>query len=84
MNAFPAFHGDELSAIGAAQMSATVGAKSVSHLEYITEEGVEAMAKADVTAIICPTTLYLLRLPSPPVRRMIENGVAIAIGLSKV
>ncbi|XP_067119606.1 probable imidazolonepropionase [Centruroides vittatus] len=74
------FHGDELNSMGAAEMGASIGAHAISHLEEISDEGVKAMALSDTTAIILPTTAYILKLKPPPVRKMIGGGVAVALG----
>ena len=37
-------------------MGAELGARAMSHLEEITDTGIEAMAKADSVAVILPTT----------------------------
>jgi imidazolonepropionase len=79
LNAEPAFHGEELNQLGSAEMAARVNAKSVSHLEFISEDGIKALSDNKIVAILCPTTLYLLKLKPPPVRRMIEQNVVIAI-----
>ena len=57
-----------------------LGADAISHLEEVSEEGIAAMAKAGTVAVILPTTAYILRLPQPPVRKMIEAGVIVALG----
>ena len=62
------------------QMGASIGAEAISHLEEISEEGVRAMAASGSVAVILPTTAYILRLKSPPVRSMIEAGVIVALG----
>lgn len=61
-------------------MGAEIGALAISHLEEVSEEGIVAMATAGCTAVVLPTTAYILRLRPPPVRKMIENGVAAALG----
>ena len=38
------------------------------------------MARTGSVAVILPTTAYILRLPRPPVRSMIEKGVIVALG----
>ncbi len=55
-------------------------AEALSHLEEVSVAGMEAMAKAGTVAVILPTTAYILRLPSPPVRDMIDRGVIVALG----
>lgn len=74
------FHGDELHPMEAAKMGADIGAHAVSHLEEISDEGITAMALSETVAVVLPTTAYLLRLNPPPVRKMIEAGVPIALG----
>lgn len=52
----------------------------MSHLEKITSTGIKEMAKQGSIGIILPTTAYILRLEPPPVRKMIDAGVPIALG----
>lgn len=61
-------------------MGAEIGATAISHLEEVSDEGIVAMATAGSTAVVLPTTAYILRLKPPPVRKMIEKGVAVALG----
>ena len=56
------------------QLGAELGAHAVSHLENVSEAGIEAMAQAGVVGVLLPTTTYILRLHPPPARRMIEKG----------
>ncbi|KPM07433.1 imidazolonepropionase-like protein [Sarcoptes scabiei] len=72
-------HGDELSDQNCGALAARIGARSVSHLEFLNNSGIEAMAAKKIAAIINPTTCYLLQLPKPPVRRMIEASVPIVL-----
>lgn len=55
-------------------------ANAISHLEEVSDNGIAAMAEAGTVAVILPTTAYILRLPQPPVRKMIEAGVIVALG----
>lgn len=61
-------------------MGAELGALAISHLEEISEEGIAAMASSGSVGVVLPTTAYILRLRPPPVRRMLEAGVAVALG----
>ncbi|GBN96811.1 putative imidazolonepropionase, partial [Araneus ventricosus] len=74
------FHGDELNPMEAAKMGAELGAKAIAHLEEISTHGMLAMAQSGTVAVVLPTTAYMLRLRPPPVKRMIEVGVPIALG----
>lgn len=75
-----AFHGEELTCLNSGEMAGELEAKSISHCEFISEKGIEAICKSKTAAIICPTTAYLLRLEPPPVRQMISRGVIVSIG----
>ncbi|MPC91419.1 putative imidazolonepropionase [Portunus trituberculatus] len=61
-------------------MGASLGAEAMSHLEEVSKEGIAAMAEAGTVAVLLPTTAYILRLPTPPARDMIEAGVPVALG----
>lgn len=62
------------------QMGAALGAEAMSHLEEVSEEGIEAMARAGTVGVLLPTTAHILRLPPPPARAMIDAGVPVALG----
>ncbi|XP_051804046.1 probable imidazolonepropionase [Acanthochromis polyacanthus] len=74
------FHGDELHPMNSAQLGAELGASAISHLEEATDEGIAAMAKAKTAAVLLPTTAYILRLPQPRARDMLDAGVIVALG----
>ncbi|XP_032445856.1 putative imidazolonepropionase [Xiphophorus hellerii] len=74
------FHGDELHPMNAAKMGADLGALAISHLEEVTDEGIVTMAKSKTAAVLLPTTAYILRLPQPRARDMLEAGVIVALG----
>uniref|UniRef100_A0A8D1VYX9 Probable imidazolonepropionase n=1 Tax=Sus scrofa TaxID=9823 RepID=A0A8D1VYX9_PIG len=74
------FHGDELHPMKAAELGAELGAQAVSHLEEVSDEGIAAMATARCAAILLPTTAYMLRLKQPRARKMLDEGVIVALG----
>lgn len=74
------FHADEIHPLGGADMGTEIKAHAISHLEQISDNAVTEMAKNGTIAVIIPTTAYILRLPSPPVRKLIEAGIPIALG----
>lgn len=74
------FHVDELSDVGGARLAAEMHAVSADHLVYISDDGIDALSKSNTVAIMLPGTCYFLDLPrKPPVRKMIEAGVAIGL-----
>jgi imidazolonepropionase len=76
------FHGDELTAVGGAELGASLGALAVSHLEKISGAGIAALARPEssTVAVLLPTTAYVLRLTPPDARAMIDAGVPVALG----
>ncbi|XP_036879004.1 probable imidazolonepropionase isoform X3 [Manis javanica] len=74
------FHGDELHPMKAAELGAELGAQAVSHLEEVSDEGIAAMATARCSAVLLPTTAYMLRLKQPRARKMLDEGVIVALG----
>jgi imidazolonepropionase len=76
----PKIHADQLSSGGGAELAAEVGAFSADHLEYISSAGIERMAEKKVTAVLLPGASFFLSMKKlPPVRKMIEKGVAVAL-----
>ncbi|XP_042648864.1 probable imidazolonepropionase isoform X3 [Tyto alba] len=74
------FHGDELHPMKSAELGAELGARAISHLEEVSDEGIAAMARAKCAAVLLPTTAYMLRLKQPQARKMLEEGVIVALG----
>jgi imidazolonepropionase len=73
-------HADQLTQLGGAELAAEVGAASADHLEFVSEHGIEALAAAGVTAVLCPLVpLYLRVDQEAPARRMIDAGVPVAL-----
>lgn len=74
-------HADQLSDDRAAVLAAEVGAASADHLEHVGQEGIAALAGAGVVAGLLPTSTLLLRGRSfAPGRRLVDGGVAVALG----
>ena len=73
-------HADQLSDGGGARLAAEWGALSADHLEYASEEGVAAMARAGTVAVLLPCAYYALReTQAPPVALLRRYGVPIAV-----
>eukprot|EP01100_Stratorugosa_tubuloviscum_P010836 TRINITY_DN4724_c0_g1_i2.p1 TRINITY_DN4724_c0_g1~~TRINITY_DN4724_c0_g1_i2.p1 ORF type:complete len:328 (+),score=148.28 TRINITY_DN4724_c0_g1_i2:367-1350(+) len=73
------FHGDELNPMKAAELGGELSALAISHLEHISDEGIQSMLIRPTFAVLLPTTAYILRLTPPPARKMIEAGVPVVI-----
>ncbi|HTH81242.1 MAG TPA: imidazolonepropionase [Ramlibacter sp.] len=73
-------HAEQLSDSGGAQLAARYGALSCDHLEWLGEEGAEAMARGGTVAVLLPGAFYFLRETRlPPVDLLRAKGVPIAI-----
>ena len=77
----PRIHADEITDAGAAQLAAEMGCASADHLEHTSEEALEAMIAADVTAVLMPAVnLYLGTIEDlAPARRILELGGEVAL-----
>ncbi|NMM62874.1 imidazolonepropionase [Clostridium sp. P21] len=73
-------HVDEIESIGGAELSGEIKAVSAEHLVAASDEGIKAMAENNVVAVLLPTTSFYLMLNKfARARKMIEEGVAVAL-----
>ena len=73
-------HAEQLSDQGGAQLVARYQGLSADHLEYLSAEGVSAMAGAGTVAVLLPGAFYFLRETRlPPIDALRSAGVPIAI-----
>ncbi len=73
-------HADQLSDTGGGALAAAHGALSADHLEYLSADGVAAMARAGTVAVLLPGAFYTLRESrEPPVAALRAAGVAMAV-----
>jgi imidazolonepropionase len=72
-------HIGQLSDMGAAELLAEFGALSADHLEYVSDAGIAALARAGTVAVMLPGACVQLRLPVPPVEKFRAAGVPMAV-----
>lgn len=73
-------HAEEIVPLGGAELAAELGAVSADHLLVISDAGIKNMAEKQVVAVLLPgTTFYLGEDHYAPARKMIEQGVPIAL-----
>jgi imidazolonepropionase len=73
-------HADQLSDTGGALLAAGASALSADHLEYTSDGGVAALAKAGTVAVLLPGAFYFLReTRRPPVECLRRHGVPMAV-----
>lgn len=72
-------HADQLSPSGGARMAAELGATSADHLDFASDEDLDAMREAGVIGTLLPGCSYTLRTPYPSARRFLERGLHVAL-----
>lgn len=73
-------HAEQLSDSGGCQLLARHDGLSADHLEYVTEDGVAALAVAGAVAVLLPGAFYFLRETRlPPIDLLREHGVPMAL-----
>lgn len=77
----PTIHADEIESSGGAEVAAEVGAVSASHLLQPSEKGLWMMREKGVVALLLPATSFFLQTRHrPPVSKLRELGIPIALG----
>ncbi|MGA0616578.1 imidazolonepropionase [Paracoccus sp. KR1-242] len=73
-------HAEQLSDLGGAAMAAQHGALSADHLEWLGQDGIDAMAVSGTVAVLLPGAFYTLRETQyPPMQALRDAGVRIAL-----
>lgn len=73
-------HADQLSDSGGGALAAQFAALSADHLEYVSDVGIAAMAKAGTVAVLLPGAFYFLReTRRPPIEKFRVAGVPMAL-----
>ncbi|AFH60842.1 imidazolonepropionase [Paenibacillus caseinilyticus] len=79
----PKLHADEIVPYGGAELAAALGAVTADHLLQASGEGIAAMARRGVIAVLLPGTAFFLRKPPADARRMISAGVPVALATDR-
>lgn len=73
-------HAEQLSDLGGAALVARYGGLSADHLEFLSQDGVVAMARHGTVAVLLPGAYYFLReTQPPPVAALRAAGVPMAV-----
>ncbi|HHQ8913208.1 TPA: imidazolonepropionase [Bacillus cereus] len=73
-------HADEIDPLGGAEAAAEIGAASADHLVGASDKGIEMLANSNTVATLLPgTTFYLNKESFARGRKMIDEGVAVAL-----
>ncbi len=72
-------HANELAISGGVQVGISNHAVSVDHLEAIGKEEIEALKQSDTIPTVLPSCSFFLNIHYAPARRMIDEGLGIAM-----
>jgi imidazolonepropionase len=73
-------HADQLSDLGGAALAAEHRALSADHMEFSSDQGIEAMKAAGTVAVLLPGAFYFLKEKQlPPIEALRRHGVPIAL-----
>jgi imidazolonepropionase len=72
-------HGDQFTEQGAVPLAIELGARSIDHLEETGAEGVAALARSDVAAVLLPASALFLGRQMPPARALADAGGIVVL-----
>lgn len=75
----PKIHGQELADSGGVEVAVKHQALSVDHLESMTDRDIKLLHNSDTMPTCLPGTSFFLDMPFAPARKMIDEGLGIAI-----
>jgi imidazolonepropionase len=75
----PKIHAGQFTDQGGPELVARLGGLSADHLEFVSDEGIAAMAEGKVVANLLPGAAFSLRDHFPDGRRLIDGGVSVAV-----
>jgi imidazolonepropionase len=75
----PKIHANELGFSGGIQVGVKYNALSVDHLECTGDAEIESLLGTDTMPTLLPGSAFFIGLPDPPVRKMINSGLPVAL-----
>ncbi|WP_151525788.1 imidazolonepropionase [Serinicoccus kebangsaanensis] len=72
-------HGNQLSHGPGVQLAVELGAASVDHCTFLSDDDVAALAGSDTVATLLPGVEFSTRQPYPDARRLLDAGVSVAL-----
>jgi len=73
-------HAEQFTHTGVAQLAASLGARSVEHLEHLGVDAPEQLARAGTVCNLLPGAALTLKLPWPDARKLYAAGCRVALG----
>jgi imidazolonepropionase len=75
----PKIHVNQFSIMGGVSIGVKHQAVSVDHLEELGDEDIRALQGSDTIATALPSCSFFLNIPYSPVKKMLDNNIAIAL-----
>ncbi len=72
-------HVNQFAAIDGIKACVNHGARSVDHLEIVTDEDIEVLKNSETMPVALPSCSYFISIPYTPARTMIEAGLPLAL-----
>ena len=72
-------HANQLGPSGGARLAAELGAVSADHLDYASDDELDALRDAGVTGVLLPGCSFTLSAPYPAARRLLDRGMTVAL-----
>src|SRR5205823_13538827 len=72
-------HADQLNDVGASTFAARTHARSADHVAHASAEGIRALARAEVPAVLLPGSAFFVGYTPPDARRFLAADVPVAI-----
>ncbi len=75
----PKIHVNQFNSIGGVQVGVKHNALSVDHLEVMNDNDIKALKNTQTMPVALPSCSYFLSIPYTPARKMIDNGLPLAL-----
>ncbi len=72
-------HVNQFTAIDGIKACVKHGARSVDHLEIVTDEDIEVLKNSETMPVALPSCSYFISIPYTPARKMIEAGLPLTL-----
>ena len=75
----PKVHVNQFSSMGGVEVSVKHKALSVDHLEVVNDNDIKALISSETMPVALPSCSYFLSIPYTPSRKLIDNGLPLAL-----
>ena len=75
----PKTHVNQFNSIGGIEISTKHEALSVDHLEILSDNDIQVLKNSETMPVALPSCSYFLSIPYSPARKIIDNGLALAL-----